>query len=121
MVKTVDIRRTLRFSRFERLGTLGVRAPANSSYISRSSTPVHDNAVLKKPTSTTSPYGAVTSYTYNDAASPPTKTATTDNRAVITSMDGFGRPIRVHTVDTGVVKSIVDTQYAPLPARLWVS
>ena len=56
-----------------------------------------------RPTSTTSPTGAVTNYTYNDSASPPYKTATTNTHWVQTAMDGFGRTIQ--TLDS------------PLPGR----
>ena len=64
-----------------------------------------------RPLYTWSPYGAETSYTYNDTASPPTKTATTNTHFVTTSMDGFGRTIQTDSGDT-TSHSRVQTQYA---------
>ena len=43
-----------------------------------------------QPNTTTSPYGASTTYTYNDTASPPYKSASTNGHSVTTFMDGFG-------------------------------
>jgi len=78
---------------------------------------INYDPVTARPTSTTSPYGAVTNYTYNDSASPPNMRATTNNHWVETVMDGFGRTTQTITgytlggTDTTV--STVDTQYAP--------
>jgi RHS repeat-associated protein len=66
-----------------------------------------------RPYQTTSPYGAVTTYTYNDTASPPNKIATTDGHWVETEMDGFGRTIKTITGYGSTTVSTVDTQYAP--------
>jgi YD repeat-containing protein len=70
-----------------------------------------------RPSTVDSPYGAITTNTYNDNAVPPNKIAMTDNHGAQTVMDGFGRTI--HTI-TGygsatslTVVSTVDTQYAP--------
>jgi hypothetical protein len=62
--------------------------------------------------STTSLTGAVTNYTYNDSASPPYKTATTNNHWVQTAMDGFGHTIQ--TLNTGA--SVVATHHDPCAA-----
>src|SRR5205823_2132464 len=69
-----------------------------------------------RPSSSTSPDGATTTYTYNDAAIPPTRTATTTNgstqHGMRTSMDGFGRTVKIEIGDgSGSVKSIVNTNY----------
>jgi RHS repeat-associated protein len=66
-----------------------------------------------RPLSTTSPYGAVTNFTYNDTATPPTKTATTNGHWVRTSMDGFGRTIKTETGYSTTTVSTVDTVYFP--------
>ena len=66
-----------------------------------------------RPSSVTSPYGAVTTYTYNDTASPPTSIATTNGHWVETVMDGFGRAIQTITGYGSTTLSTVDTQYAP--------
>ena len=73
-----------------------------------------------RPHTTTSPYGAVTTYTYNDGASPPNKIATTcptggtcTGATVKTSMDGFGRTIKTVSSDGTTTFSTVDVQYAP--------
>ncbi|MBM3748212.1 MAG: RHS repeat protein [Acidobacteria bacterium] len=63
-----------------------------------------------RPSSVTSPHGAVTTYAYTN--SPPTVTATTSGRWTKTTMDGFGRPVKVEQGDSSGVKSIVDTEYA---------
>jgi YD repeat-containing protein len=66
-----------------------------------------------RPSTTTSPYGAQTTYTYNDSASPPNKIATTNGHWVKTSMDGFGRTIKTETGNGSTTVSVVDTQYVP--------
>ena len=72
-----------------------------------------------RPSSTSSPYGAGTAYTYNDTASPPTHIAITSasngSHGTRTTLDGFGRTIKVET-GTGtatnfVVVSTVDSVY----------
>ncbi len=74
-----------------------------------------------RPSSTKSPYGAVTTYIYNDAASTPNKVAITDGHWVQTNMDGFGRAINTITGYSGTgyqttgstAVSFADTVYAP--------
>ena len=70
-----------------------------------------------RPSSVTSPYGAVTNYTYNDSASPPNHIATTNGHWAETVFDGFGRTIQTDagykSGSTSTTLSIVDTQYAP--------
>jgi RHS repeat-associated protein len=77
-----------------------------------------------RPSSTTSPYGAVTTNTYNDTASPPNKIAVTcpspgscTGSVVKTVMDGFGRTLQTvngyGTATAITTVSTVDTQYAP--------
>ncbi|MBI3473197.1 MAG: hypothetical protein HY013_17720, partial [Candidatus Solibacter usitatus] len=58
-----------------------------------------------RPSSTTSPYGAVTNYTYTE--SPPTKTATTNGKWVKTTMDGLGRTIKTETGNSTTTVSVV--------------
>jgi len=54
-----------------------------------------------RPSGTTSPYGAYTAYTYNDTyndtATPPTHIALTNGHGTRTTLDGFGRTIKVET------------------------
>jgi YD repeat-containing protein len=57
--------------------------------------------------------GAVTTFTYNDSATPPNKIATTNGHWVQTNMDGFGRTIRTITGNGTTTVSTVDTQYVP--------
>ena len=70
-----------------------------------------------RPHTTTSPYGAVTTYTYNDTASPPNKVAMIGTQGSETVMDGFGRTIKTiagyGTTTITTVLSTVDAQYAP--------
>ena len=67
-----------------------------------------------RPSTTTSPYGDVTTYTYNDTASPPNKIATINTTHwVKTVMDGFGRTIHTITGNGTTTVSTVDTYYAP--------
>jgi len=69
-----------------------------------------------RPQSASSPYGAVTNFTYNDNPTPPTppsKTATTNGHWIRTSMDGFGRTIRTETGNSTTTVSTVDTVYLP--------
>jgi YD repeat-containing protein len=62
-----------------------------------------------RPTSTTSPHGAVTDYTYNNAER--TATATTNGRWTRTTTDGLGRTIKVETGYGATTVSTVDTEY----------
>ncbi len=69
-----------------------------------------------RPQSATSPYGAVTNFTYNDNPTPPTppsKTATTNGHWIRTSMDGFGRTIKTETGNSTTTVSTVDMVYLP--------
>jgi YD repeat-containing protein len=65
-----------------------------------------------RPQSTTSPHGAVTTYTYDRAGK--WSTATTNGRWVKITIDGLGRTVKVEQGDGGGTKSVVDTQYAPV-------
>ena len=65
-----------------------------------------------RPSTSTSAFGATTTYNYNDTATPPNVKATTNGHYVQTSMDGFGRTIQSTTGDASGAKSSVDTQYA---------
>jgi hypothetical protein len=58
-----------------------------------------------RPTSVTSPHGAVTSFGYSNNP-PRIYQSTTNGPSSTTSLDGFGRPIRVETGN-----GIVDTEY----------
>ena len=62
-----------------------------------------------RPASTTSPFGAVTTYTYSGNV----KTATTNGHWVRTTMDGLGRTVKTETGDASGTKSVVDTVYSP--------
>jgi RHS repeat-associated protein len=62
-----------------------------------------------RPSSTTSPDGAVTTYSYG--ISPPTRTATTNGRWEKTTFDGLGRPILTELGAGSTVYSIVEREY----------
>jgi RHS repeat-associated protein len=74
-----------------------------------------------RPTTTTSPTGAVTTYAYNDTATPPTRTASVSGTGINThwtrtTMDGFGRSIKTEAgygALTNTPVSVVDTVYIP--------
>ncbi|HTS46968.1 MAG TPA: RHS repeat-associated core domain-containing protein [Bryobacteraceae bacterium] len=66
----------------------------------------------ERPTSSTSPTGAVTNYTYVDGIG-PSVTATTNGHWVKTIKDGFGRTIETDTGYSTTTLSIVKTGYAP--------
>ena len=66
-----------------------------------------------RPSSTVSPNGAGTGYVYNDTATPPTRVATTNGRWVKSTLDGFGRTVKMEAGDAVGTKSVVDTVYAP--------
>jgi RHS repeat-associated protein len=55
--------------------------------------------------------GAITNYSYDDANG--MVTAVTGSRTLKSTPDGFGRTIKMETLDTGVTKSMVVTEYAP--------
>jgi len=66
-----------------------------------------------RPSSTTSPYGAVTTYTYNTTTVPFSVVATTNGHWTSTLMDGFGRTIETATGYGATVVSKTDTNYTP--------
>lgn len=66
-----------------------------------------------RPSTSTSQYGAVTNYTYNDTASPPNMIGTTNGHWVETVMDGFGRAIQTISGYGTTTVSTKDMQYAP--------
>jgi YD repeat-containing protein len=94
-----------------------------TSFLGLSSTtgPNGDSASINydlnaRPQSSTSPFGAITTFAYNDnppANTAPNKIATTLGRFAKTSYDGLGRTIRVETGDGAGTKSQVDTVYGP--------
>ncbi|MEZ5355296.1 MAG: hypothetical protein R2762_21895 [Bryobacteraceae bacterium] len=68
-----------------------------------------------RPTQKWSPMGSLTQFAYDDAARQTR--AVTSGRVVRTTMDGFGRPVKVETGTGGLTGSItvvstVDTEYA---------
>jgi RHS repeat-associated protein len=67
---------------------------------------------LARPGSTTSPFGATTTITYNDTSSPPTANTTINNgRWTRTSMDGLGRTAKVETGYGTTTVSVAETEY----------
>ena len=62
-----------------------------------------------RPTSTTSPHGAVTDYTYSNPER--TTTATTNGRWTKTTMDGLGRTVKVEAGYGTTTVSIAETEY----------
>lgn len=62
-----------------------------------------------RPATKTSPYGAVTHYSYSNTA--PQIMATTDNRWEKTYLDGLGRPIRTERGDNGTTRSVMEMVY----------
>ncbi len=64
-----------------------------------------------RPQTSTSPLGAVTTYTYNDPAAQ--KTATTNGNWARTTMDGLGRTVKSETGNGTTTLSVVDTVYVP--------
>jgi RHS repeat-associated protein len=69
----------------------------------------------RRPTSGTSPYGAVTSYTYTAPGTlPVTQTKTGPDGYTQTTLDGVGRTIKVlRGPSSSLIQSEVDTVYAP--------
>ncbi len=65
-----------------------------------------------RPASSTSPAGAVTTYSYASSA-PWTVTATTGGKFVKTTLDGFGRTIKSESGNGSTVLSVVETTYDP--------
>jgi RHS repeat-associated protein len=70
-----------------------------------------DYDAFGRPLRSTISDGAVTNYTYT--YNPTVQTATLGNRWKKTTVDGFGRVIKVETGHDGVTVSTVETQYAP--------
>ena len=66
-----------------------------------------------RPSQTTIPDGATTTYTYTYSAGASTQTATVDGRWQTTTLDGFGRTIQVQKGNGSTIVSTVQTQYAP--------
>ncbi|WP_162180005.1 RHS repeat-associated core domain-containing protein [Bryobacter aggregatus] len=62
-----------------------------------------------RPSGTTSPDGASTTFYYSN--SPAFSTATTNGRTTKTYYDGVGRPIKTELYDASGTKSIVETEY----------
>ena len=74
---------------------------------SASTSTIYD--AFARPTSTTSPHGAVTDYAYNNPER--TTTATTNGRWTKTTMDGLGRTVKVETGYGTTTVSIAGTEY----------
>jgi RHS repeat-associated protein len=74
---------------------------------------------LARPQSSVSPYGATTTYQYNDPSPPtsgnlPWRQTKTNGHWTKTTLDGFGRTLKTETGDdTNGTNSVVDTTYAP--------
>jgi len=71
-----------------------------------------------RPSQTTIPDGAVTTYTYTyynptTNTGVNTQTATVDGRWQTTTLDGFGRTVQVQKGNGSTIVSTVQTQYAP--------
>ena len=70
-----------------------------------------------RPTTTTSLFGASTAYTYSVApytsSNPATVTATTSSRWTRTTLDGFGRTVKVETGTGGPALSVAESVYGP--------
>ena len=71
-----------------------------------------------RPSTATSPYGAVTTYTYSTAL-PMTQTKTGSDGVTVTTLDGLGRAILVSRGDTSGVHSYAGTVYAPCACSPW--
>ncbi|MGE5648368.1 MAG: RHS repeat-associated core domain-containing protein [Acidobacteriota bacterium] len=82
------------------LNVASVAAPGSTSSVE------YDN--YARPKQSTSPYGAITNYTY---PSSNVITATTETRIVTTTLDGLGRTVKVETGDSSAVQSVVETEY----------
>ena len=67
--------------------------------------------VMARPSSTTSPFGATTTTTYNDTASPPTVQTNVNGRWTRTTMDGLGRTVKVETGYSTTTVSVAETEY----------
>jgi RHS repeat-associated protein len=78
-----------------------------------------------RPTSTTSLDGAVTNYTYTYLPNTQKAAITTGSNTEWkrTTLDGFGRTIKVETGHDGTTMAVTDTQYAPCACsplgKLW--
>jgi YD repeat-containing protein len=107
-ITTNSLSTSLTWSGF--LGVTGVTDPNNDQ-----ASMAYD--AFARPTTTTSPYGATTTYTYNDTASPPNHVATTNGHWVTSYLDGFGRTVQKNTgygtSPNQTLVSAVNTTYAP--------
>jgi YD repeat-containing protein len=84
-ITTNSLSTSLTWSGF--LGVTGVTDPNNDQ-----ASMAYD--AFARPSTTTSPYGATITYTYNDTATPPNHVATTNGHWVTTNLDGFGRTVK---------------------------
>jgi len=64
-----------------------------------------------RPSQTTSPFGAVTTYAYTLV--PPTVTATTNGHWTRQTLDGFGRTIKTEAGDSSSTQSVSESVYGP--------
>ena len=64
-----------------------------------------------RPRTSTSPFGAQTTYAYTNL--PRTVTATINGRWTKTTYDGLGGEVKVETGDGAGTKSVVETEYGP--------
>jgi hypothetical protein len=100
-------------------GSLTTSLNWNSSLaLSNQSGPNGDTASIGydssgRPPTITSPYGAITAFSYSSSPPQTLATVTTNNRWTRTTMDGFGRTIKTEAADSsGTVQSVTDAQYA---------
>jgi YD repeat-containing protein len=74
-----------------------------------------------RPTKSKIPDGAETTYTYT--YNPNTQTATLGGRWTKTTLDGFGRTVKVETGNGGTTVSVAESEYAPCACsplgKLW--
>ncbi len=86
-----------------------VLAPLSSTGPNGDTASAAYDATTGRPTSTTSPFGAVTTYSYSNTA--PQVVATVNGHWTQTSLDGLGRTARVATGYSSTATSYVDTVY----------
>jgi YD repeat-containing protein len=67
--------------------------------------------LIARPNSVTGVFGAATTNTYNDTASPPTFVSTINGRWTRQTLDGFGRTILTETGDANGTKSQAETVF----------
>ncbi len=83
--------------------------PTNATGPNGDSSSVAYDSSTARPSSSTSPYGAVTTYTYSNTA--PQITATVNGRWTATYLDGLGRIYRVATGYSSTTTSYADRVY----------